>query len=408
MKLGTIAFRNMKRNIRRTALSVTATAIAAMCFVFLFSILVGLKQDMRYNLQSYYSGEVRIRNPEFDRYEQLNPLFFDIPDAMVRVDAIQSAFPEVLISPRITFPAAIYTEEENIPSMGVAVDMEREQAFQSLEELVVAGRVPRMGENELLLTPGLLEDAGLEVGDTVTMFAQTRGRGSNGFSMEVVGVVKYPVSALNKSYFVAPLDRLQYFLRMGDGVTEVLVKTGDNRSLELERALNAMIERDDWGEVHATSWLNIDSTYSMLAMADISYTIMAMIFFLLGATVIINTTMMVIFERTREIGTIAAMGMTGRQILLLFFLEALFIVIIGSLVGVAVGSGITYQVGKVGIDFGVAMDDIDWEFSPVFYPVLTWATVIRVFIFSTLVAGLAALFSTRRAAKINPIEALRG
>ena len=101
------------------------------------------------------------------------------------------------------------------------------------------------------------------------------------------------------------------------------------------------------------------------------------------------------------------MGMTGSQIVKLFFLEALFIAVIGSLAGAVLGSLLTFPFSQIGLNFGEAMESVSFEVSPIFYPVLTLTTVIRVFLLSTLVAALASFFPSRRAARINPIEALR-
>ena len=208
MKLTNLAFRNMRRNLRRTILSTTAIAIAALCFVFLFSLIAGMKDDVRNNLVNHYNGQVRIRHNEYDKYEQLNPLFLGVEDQTSVTAAIEDALPEAYVSPKISFPAAIYLEEENLPSLGQGVDFEREKVFQNLEDLVILGRLPEMGRNEVLLTPGLYNDTGVALGDTLTFFTQTRGRGANGFSLTVVGVAKFPVQSFNKMTFLAPLDRI--------------------------------------------------------------------------------------------------------------------------------------------------------------------------------------------------------
>jgi len=75
--------------------------------------------------------------------------------------------------------------------------------------------------------------------------------------------------------------------------------------------------------------------------------------------------------------------------------------------GVAAGIGITIPVSKIGLSFGDAMEGIDWEISPVFYPVLNLRSTVFVFIYSTVIASAASFIPSRRAAKIKPVEALR-
>jgi putative ABC transport system permease protein len=135
--------------------------------------------------------------------------------------------------------------------------------------------------------------------------------------------------------------------------------------------------------------------------------ILAFMFFLLGSTVIINTTMMVVFERRKEIGTIAAMGMTGPEIVRLFFLEAFFISVLGSLLGVLAGIGLTIPLSRVGLDFSDSMGGVDFQLSPVFYPMLNLRSTVFVFFYSTIVASAASFFPSKKASSVNPIEALR-
>ena len=130
-------------------------------------------------------------------------------------------------------------------------------------------------------------------------------------------------------------------------------------------------------------------------------------FFALASTVVITTTMMVIYERIREIGTIGALGMTGRQIVLLFLLEALVISAIGSIAGILLGTGVGLVLQQTGLDFGALLSHFELEFSTVIYPRIRLRSLGVVLLYSVLISGLAALIPARRAAGIRPVEALR-
>jgi putative ABC transport system permease protein len=312
------------------------------------------------------------------------------------------------VSPRVQFGTGIYRDGNTYPAVGLGVDFEREREFQDFEDTLIEGSLPENGKNEVVLGVGLAKEIGLDVGDNVTLLTKTMRGGTNALTLEITGLLSFPVGSLNSTFFIAPLDRMQYFLRMNDGVTDLLIKVenrmpAEDAAAEIRSALTAA-GRD---ELEVRAWNEISETYSVMKIADTSYMIIAFLFFLLGSTVIINTTMMVVYERTKEIGTIAAMGMTGPEIVKLFFLEALFISILGSLLGVAAGIGITVPVSKIGLSFGNAMEGIDWEISPVFYPVLNLRSTVFVFIYSTVIASAASFIPSRRAAKIKPVEALR-
>ena len=408
MKLRKIALRNIFRNTRRSILSATAIAVAAMTMTFLFSMLKGMEDELGYNLQTFYTGEVRVRNPEYTEYEQLNPLHLRVMEYEEVIRIIEEETDAPLISPRVSFPGVVYREEDNFQLLGLGVDFTREKEYMELEDLLKEGRIPEMGKDEAVIGTGLARDIGVGVGEKITILSQTMRRGSNAITFTVTGLAAFPVEALTEQYLLAPLDRVQYFLRMDEGVTEVLVRyPGHNRSIAQAESINQALENAGFTDIEARSWKKMQTTYSFVKMASAIYNFIAIFLFLLGSTVIISTTMMVVYERMREIGTIAALGMRGGQIVKLFFLEALFISIAGSLAGVLLGIGITVPLSYIGLNFGEAMQGVSMEISNIVYPRLNLPAAIFVFIASVVVASAASFVPSRKAAKIEPIHALR-
>ncbi len=406
MKLANLAFRNIRRNRRRSLLSGVAIALVGMAMVFMFSFLAGMKSDLSGNIFKYITGHVRIRHAEYDANEDLNPLHLgveNVRELLARLDAEEGIAAAV---PRIRFFTAIYRDDRTYNGAGLGVDFAREEPVSKLGESLVAGRLPEMGSREILLSAGLAEEVGLEPGEKITLFTKNMYMGLSGMTFVVAGTVLLPVAGFNSSFFWLPLDTTQSFLKMGSRATEIAVLLDKPKDLaagtEQIRSLVA-----DRPELAAKPWTMISGWYSWLSMAGRIYNVVAIFFFVLATTVIINTTMMVIFERMREIGTVAAMGMTPAQIVNLFFLEAFFIGLIASLAGVALGSGLTLVFARVGLDMSSALQGMDFEISPVLYPILSLRSVGLVFVYSVLVACLASFIPSRRAAKITPVEALR-
>jgi putative ABC transport system permease protein len=195
---------------------------------------------------------------------------------------------------------------------------------------------------------------------------------------------------------------------MKDSISEILVLLNkENKINSTVPLINTVISEANLENVEAWSWTTIDMYPAYLMLIDIVGYYMGLFFFLLGSTVIITTTMMVIYERMREIGTVAAMGMTGGQIVKLFFLESFFIGAIASFVGVLVGSGIAIPLGIFGMDWTEAMETIDFAMSGMLKPAWSIQTAVFVFVYSTAIASIASFIPSRRAAKIQPVEALR-
>ncbi len=406
-KLIKTALRNVSRNKRRSILSGSAIAVAAMAIVFLFSLIEGMTEDMAFNLKTYYTGEVLIKHADYMQYERYNPMHltvaWDTIDAVLKNNEMVSTY-----VPRITFPSNLYIEGSNFGAVGVGADFELEAEYQDLEDSLKAGRLPETGKNEMMMGAILARDLKLEIGDNVTVLSTTAARGTNAITLKIVGLFGFPVGALNSKYFWIPLDRAQYFLRMDGGVQEVLIKLTEDITPEKAAPLiKAAVESNADVTMDIRPWQELSTTYGMIKMAQMVYNFIAMFFFLLGSTVIINTTMMVIFERMREIGTLGALGMHGKELIRLFFLEGTFISMIGSAVGVAIGIVLTLYIGSVGMDFTDAMSGMDFEISAIMYPKLSASRTIFVYFYSVVIAAGATLIPSRHAAKIEPVDALR-
>lgn len=403
MKLSRIAYRNVGRNKRRSILSGIAIGVAAMAIVILFSLLNGMQADLATNLQDFYSGMVRVRHAEYDANELLSPLHLRVEDADARVAELE-AMPEVsAVSPRISFPASIYRNGETYSAQGMGVDTVREADYSRLDGYLVDGALPAPGSREIVLGYELADRLDVGVGDQLTILTLTMRRSSNAMTFNVAGTLRLPVDGLNTQLVMAPIATVRELVRMDDAATEILVKLDDERDAPaVAEALRASWD----GGLRIVTWEEIPSSYSFIQWARNIYNGIAAFFFVLGSTVIITTTMIVIFERMREIGTIAAMGMTGKEIVRLFFLESLFIALIAAAVGVAIGSGVSVLLGEMGIDMGESLEGIDIEFGSQIYPQWNPLTAALVYVYSVAVTGLATFFPSRRAAKIEPVEAL--
>lgn len=408
MKVSKIAFRNIKRNKRRSILSGSAIAVATMIIVLMFSMINGMLIDIEWNVTSYATGHVRVRNIEYDKNEMFNPLHLNISGAEQRIREID-AIPEVsIVVPRTTFPGVVYRGEDSYKMQGVGVDFTKELEFQKLAEHVVEGRIPEPGKNEVLMGFGLAKNMDLTIGDKFTVLTNTVYRGSNGMTFTVVGLVHFIISGMNTTTFYAPIDRVQRLVKANDAVTELLIKIPNGANTKTAAAaVQAVLDKDGSSELMAKPFQELSFTYSWIEIAQRIYDIMALVFFILASSVIINTTMMVIFERMKEIGTIGAMGMTGGEIQKLFFLEAFYIGLLGALAGVILGIGLTILLSITGIDFSASMEGIDFDISNIIYPKLSLRSTLFVYIYSVAVSSLATILPTRKAAQIEPVEALR-
>ena len=439
MRLWRIALRNVARNKRRSLLSGSAITVATLSVVLGFSLLGGMLGDLVATALTYDSGHARVRHAEYARYETLSPVHLAVTGAGTLAARLQE-LPEVTgVLRRVRFAGAIYREDRNHGAFGLGLDFAREievararlpqmggraagsaAGSPTLEEFARAwqldvhgGSLPRAGERELLISAAQAEELGLVVGDKLTILTRTAVLSTQAWTFTVSGVIGTPSGGL-RGMLLVPLDTVQRFLKLNaaDGVTEILLYTGSEQEVPaltaaLAGALAGALPDGDPG-LSVQAWTETNQLYSTLQLTTWVFNIIALFFFLLATTAIVNTTMMVVFERTKEIGTIAALGMTGAQISRLFFLESLFIGIAAALAGVALGSAIVVPLSQAGIDYSAAMEGVELDMSDVLYPRLDARSTVLVFCYAIAVTAAASYWPARKAARLHPAVALRG
>ncbi|MBN1648868.1 MAG: ABC transporter permease [Spirochaetales bacterium] len=528
MKLSQIAFRNIKRNTRRSLLSGTAITIAVMTIVFLFGFIGGMMNDYRNNVKTYITGDVRIRNAEFTKNEKMFPLDLGIanstevqrkaeaqakvaavtrriqfitpiygspriaindvhnyqeffafllsddpiarfliqraPDSLISIIKSGQLTPDIPLDAKTTvlehlsrvMRSFVITDSVDIPAneippeaaelnapgrvivdkayynrlvldealakylkrnqrmantfgtLGFGVDFEREKDFFNFDALIHEGAQPAADSTGIVLTTGLAREMDLTIGDKVTIFPATATGSLNGMTFTVAGLMTSSILSWNAKNFFIPLKACQEMLRMNDKVTDILVKsTNQKYNNKIVQEIREALPAPDAGTLEILPWTKISLFSFFINYVFVMYCFIAAIFFLIASTVIINTTMMVIYERMREIGTVAAMGMKGKEIVKLFFLEAFFIALIAAGIGAVIGTLIIVPLQIYGLDFGTMMEGMDFPISSKIFPTNNAGYTIFVFIYAVVIASAASMIPSRRASKIQPVEALR-
>jgi putative ABC transport system permease protein len=130
---------------------------------------------------------------------------------------------------------------------------------------------------------------------------------------------------------------------------------------------------------------------------------------LLACIVVISTMVMIVKERTSEIGMMSALGLKDKEILYLFIMEGMFLGLLGSLLGVISGGVITKILSIVGIDYSAAFADMEADLliRPMIYPNFSWNNLFFAFIIGTIITTLTAIIPAKKAANLNPTEAIR-
>ncbi|MFA5570091.1 MAG: ABC transporter permease [Sphaerochaetaceae bacterium] len=396
-----LALRNVTRNKRRTFLSLIAIAIAALSIVLLLAVVEGMKIDLKKNLTDYYIGEVRIRNAQYNRYERYHPLHLSVDQSIV--ETLKHTPLVTSYSQRVTFPSLLYKEEKTYSSVGIGIDMDKESSYADFSSIISKGRLPNVGSFEIVMGSQLAQNLNLDVGDTITTLSTTANRASNAATWSIVGLVSFPVGSMNNSYFLAPLDTVQHFLSMEGKVQEILLKV-EGDEIVAAQELTTLFHNPS---LVVEPFQHIQQLYELLELSEKIYYLISLFFVILASTVVINTTMMMVFERTQELGTLRALGLRPQKVHTLLSLEGLILNTTGSLIGALIGTLIALVLTHTGIDFTEALSGVDMEVSSIIYPVVYLKHIVFSWLFTLLISTGAIIISTRKVTHKGITESLR-
>jgi len=171
--------------------------------------------------------------------------------------------------------------------------------------------------------------------------------------------------------------------------------------------VNKYLSKEGGEKYLAQSWKSGNAFIQMLRISEHIYNAIYLFLVLLASIVVINTMVMIVKERTQEIGMMSALGLNSSDILKLFVFEGGVMAVAGSFVGSIAGGIFTYYMSKIGLDYTAAFEDIDVLMNPVIYPTFKVEHMLFAFVIGVIVTTLTSIIPARRAAKLDPTQALR-
>lgn len=411
-----MAFRNLGRNRGRTALSLAAVAVGVMLVVFAKGFIDGVIGSYVDNTVRLSLGHVRVVDVKYLKKERLLSLAHPVDgfagegyaSVLRKVDATSGV---VAAAPRIRFGALVSRGDKPETVMGVGIDPVREAKVAQLNRFLIAGRLPRLGSAEVLAGQRLLDKLHLRVGSRLTLVTNTAYGSLNGSTFRIVGAMVSGLNQLDESTLYLPLDEAQRFVDLAGGVTDIAVLAENETAApqlaaRLQAALNAAGGR---GHYVAQSFMQADPLMGMTLVAKAAYNWIYVVILVLASFVLMNTMLMIVNERTREIGALGALGFSRRQISLLFTLEGAAIGLLGSLAGAVAGGALTAWFAVTGIDLSKMMQGLDKSllYPTRIYPTFSLGLLLFAVVLGTLIPTLAAYWPARRAGRLHPSEAMR-
>lgn len=409
MSLLAIAWRNLWRHPRRSLITAGAMSMGVGFCMAIMAYTSGMFSQMNRIMVDEQTGHVQVHHPEYPKSRKLHDT---IPEELLQRS--NSAEGVRVASARLYGAALVASEAQTTGAQIVGVVPPEEARLTVVSRNMRAGRyLGPEPKHEVIVGVELAEKLRLEPGDELVIVTQAADGSMGNDLFQVTGTFRSGQTALDKGGVFVHLDDLAELLVLPDQIHEVVVLGEDQSQSEtLKASVAASVGDTDGDALLVQTWQETSpATAQMLAMSGMSkYIIMAFVFGL-AAFGVVNTMLMSVFERTRELGVAIAVGMRPRQVVGMIVLESLLLGAISALVGGLFGAGLDWYLVTRGLplstESGGTLSAGGILFEKVVYGVVVPADIAVVLVAVMLVSALASLWPAIRAARLRPVDAMR-
>ncbi|MCK4899688.1 MAG: ABC transporter permease [Anaerolineales bacterium] len=406
-----MAWRNVWRNWRRTVIAGIAIALGLTLILFFDGMLNGMDEALYGNTVRLQGGNVQIHAPGFrDKANSLPLLPLIDPDPMVEAALAQTNV--IAASQRIRTGGMISNREGTLSVAITGIEPEREENVSMIAENIVQGRWLKAGDEDVLLIgQEMAESLELTIGDRVTLVGRATHQQMRNRTMTIIGIYDIGMADIEKVLVYISLLEAQTLFDLRDQATEIAVYLAQvGQEPPVVEVLSALLPGYE-----VDAWDTLDPTLTdMMEMEDQIMSVFGVVILLIAGVGILNLMLMAVFERTREIGLLAAMGLKRGETVLLFLFEGVMIGLVGALAGCLLGAAIGAYLGQVGIDWAAIYGGTDLsEFGDMFglmgdrlYVRIGIGTLLRRALTVGIISALASLYPAWQASKREPADAL--
>jgi putative ABC transport system permease protein len=407
-----IAFRNIWRNKRRTLFCFSAVGIAVFFIVIYTAMIDGMVKSINDLVQVFELGHVRVVSDQYEAEKEFLPVQYPIADgkswkeiaaSIKKINGVKEVFPRI---------STMATLQESTIKHAVlwGIDIKGEMAANNFnlttkDDGLREGRWPAQNANECAVGYVFAQKSGLSVGDRIPLKTISAQFSDKIWSPVITGIFNFDFIRLDEQFIIVDFERLQRLLVLDEGTQSLVIFAEDERqSASIAAAAQNLLGEDtvveNWSDNY---WV------AVMKIATPAYTVIFMVFLIVASFLIINTVMMIIHERIKEIGMMGCLGMTRAEIVKVFFFESLFLAAIGALAGVIVGG----LIAGIGQYFPIRMGDLygntfsEMPLSDSIFFQFSFAGLLKAWLMGVVIASLFTLIPSLKSAYVEPVEALR-
>jgi ABC-type lipoprotein release transport system permease subunit len=397
-----LAFRNLGRNKSRSLLSALAVGVGMALLLLMVSVLEGEMTGALQNTIRLQSGHLQIRPISYEEGRislKWDDLIAD-PDQVTQQIA---SLPQVTVATPRLVASSILTlsnESKGVQILGIDPDSAANRPFR---EGMIAGEFIEADDREGILIGNILADKlNLKVGDQVNLLVTTANGDVNEQLFTIRGIFTTRTPGYDENTIFMPLAKAQAITGTEGHASTIFVMLHNGEDAE------AVAQAIQSTRYKVLTWREQNVFITQFEdYADAFFVVLYLIVLGITATVVTNTLVMAVFERTREIGILAAIGMKGRGIMAQFLAEAALLATGGVIGGLVIGGALVAYFTVYGIyigDYGIT----GVLFEDRIYAHLTLENTINLAIATYIITLVASLYPARLAARLEPVEALHG
>ncbi len=404
-----IAVRNLMRYKRRTLLTASLVTIGVVFVLVFISVSGSFKNMMIGQITDSFLGHIQIHKRGYVASIDSLPLTLNLgPKASQKVEKIISDIPDIeAYSKRIKFGGMFsnFVETTNVRLNGVFPENEIRTVPLFLSRIREGGKNIKPGE---ILVPELLaKGMKVKVGDTVVIIATNRDGSVNGKQFRVGGIIESATGPGGRDGYIHINDAMEILRMDSMEISEIAVRLKDFGKLhevfdKLKNRLSKELNKQGKPVFQVHTWEKLSPFYNIAKMITVMTFFVKLMLIAIVLISIMNVMVMAVYERIREIGTIAAIGTMPGKILTMFVIEGFslgfFGAVIGDILGVAVIS--VLNVAKLTFNFGR-------QKGLLLSPSVSLQDILTISIIVITISVLASLQPAYKASRMEPIKALR-
>jgi len=404
-----IATRNLMRYKRRTFLTASLITIGVVFVLVFISVSGSFKSMMVGQITDSFIGHIQVHRKGYVASIDNLPLTMNMkPKAVKKVEKVINEIPEIVAySKRIKFGGMFsnFVETTNIRLNGVYPEDEVRTLPIFPSRIKKGDEIIRKGE---ILVPELLaKGMKVKVGDAIVIIATNKDGSVNGKQFKVGGIVESATGPGGRDGYIHIDDAVEVLRMENMEVSEIALRLSDFSKLhEVYENINGILSKElnEQGksafEVH--TWEKLSPFFNIARMIDLMTFFIKLMLIAMVLISIMNVMIMAVYERIREIGTIAAIGTMPKKILSLFVIEGFSLGIFGAMIGNVLGGAIIYilNIAKITFNFGR-------QKGLLLTPTIDMTDIAVISAIVIAVSVIASLQPAFKASRMEPIEALR-